>query len=191
MSGEDSSFHKHATATGTANEGQTEEQEEEEIISSSHDFQPYTFTFPTWCEHCGDFIWGFYKQGLNCNECGIPVHHRCYEQVFLFCGNPPKGSYTLLEHSSSIFCNVIGQNMVNRMHRSMHGFVLKKTTTWKSLVIASPSLLYLRLRWTTILKQMAYHRTSETLSMLSCTSQYCLSLIRLQIWSFSLVGCHI
>ena len=129
MSGEDSSFHKHATATGTANEGQTEEQEEEEIISSSHDFQPYTFTFPTWCEHCGDFIWGFYKQGLNCNECGIPVHHRCYEQVFLFCGNPPKGSYTLLEHSSSIFCNVIGQNMVNRMHRSMHGFVLKKTTT--------------------------------------------------------------
>ena len=156
MSGEDSSLYRHATAAETANEGQTEE--EEEIISSSHDFQPYTFTFPTWCEHCGDFIWGFYKQGLKCNECWIPVHHRCYEQVFLFCGNPPKGScyeqvfmfcgnppkgscyeqvfifcgnlpkgsYTLLEHSSSIFCNVIGQNVVNRMHRSMHGFVLKK-----------------------------------------------------------------
>ena len=43
----------------------------------------------------------------------------------------------------------------------------------------------------TILKQMACHRTSKTLSMLSCTSQYCFSLIRLQIWIFSLVGCHI
>ena len=92
MSGEDSSLHKRATAAGTATEGQTEEQEEE-IVSSSHDFQPYTFKVPTWCEHCGDLIWGCYKQGLKCHECGVPVHHRCHEQVFMFCGTPPKGSY--------------------------------------------------------------------------------------------------
>lgn len=31
-----------------------------------HSFQPCSHTQPTWCDLCGDFIWGLYKQSLRC-----------------------------------------------------------------------------------------------------------------------------
>lgn len=31
-----------------------------------HDFQPYSYTHLTWCDLCGEFIWGLYKQSLRC-----------------------------------------------------------------------------------------------------------------------------
>lgn len=31
-----------------------------------HDFQPYSYTHLTWCDLCGEFIWGVYKQSLRC-----------------------------------------------------------------------------------------------------------------------------
>ncbi|TNN83991.1 Ras association domain-containing protein 1 [Liparis tanakae] len=31
-----------------------------------HDFQPCSHAQPTWCDLCGDFIWGLYKQSLRC-----------------------------------------------------------------------------------------------------------------------------
>ncbi|RXM95665.1 Nitrogen permease regulator 2-like protein [Acipenser ruthenus] len=33
-----------------------------------HDFQPCTHAQPTWCDLCGDFIWGLYKQSLRCTH---------------------------------------------------------------------------------------------------------------------------
>lgn len=33
-----------------------------------HDFQPYNHTYLTWCDLCGEFIWGLYKQSLRCNS---------------------------------------------------------------------------------------------------------------------------
>lgn len=32
-----------------------------------HDFQPYGRTHLTWCDLCGEFIWGLYKQSLRCS----------------------------------------------------------------------------------------------------------------------------
>lgn len=32
-----------------------------------HDFQPYGRTQLTWCDLCGEFIWGLYKQSLRCS----------------------------------------------------------------------------------------------------------------------------
>jgi len=31
-----------------------------------HDFQPYSHSHLTWCDLCGEFIWGVYKQRLRC-----------------------------------------------------------------------------------------------------------------------------
>ncbi|XP_071018439.1 ras association domain-containing protein 1-like [Oncorhynchus clarkii lewisi] len=31
-----------------------------------HDFQPCSYTQITWCDLCGEFIWGLYKQSLSC-----------------------------------------------------------------------------------------------------------------------------
>lgn len=33
-----------------------------------HDFQPCSQAQPTWCDLCGDFIWGLYKQSLRCTS---------------------------------------------------------------------------------------------------------------------------
>lgn len=37
-----------------------------EEAGEGHDFQPCSHTQPTWCDLCGDFIWGLYKQSLRC-----------------------------------------------------------------------------------------------------------------------------
>lgn len=33
-----------------------------------HNFQPCSQAQPTWCDLCGDFIWGLYKQSLRCTS---------------------------------------------------------------------------------------------------------------------------
>lgn len=41
-----------------------------EETGEGHDFQPCSHAQPTWCDLCGDFIWGVYKQSLRCaSEC--------------------------------------------------------------------------------------------------------------------------
>lgn len=36
--------------------------------AKGHDFQAHQLSHPTWCDECGDFIWGAYKQCLKCNS---------------------------------------------------------------------------------------------------------------------------
>lgn len=33
-----------------------------------HDFQPSSHTNLTWCDLCGEFIWGLYKPNLRCTS---------------------------------------------------------------------------------------------------------------------------
>uniref|UniRef100_A0A8C8DQE5 Ras association domain family member 1 n=1 Tax=Oryzias sinensis TaxID=183150 RepID=A0A8C8DQE5_9TELE len=35
-------------------------------VGEGHNFQPCSHAQPTWCDLCGDFIWGLYKQSLQC-----------------------------------------------------------------------------------------------------------------------------
>ncbi|KAM6980762.1 signal transducer and activator of transcription 3-like [Aplochiton taeniatus] len=50
-----------------------------------HDFQPCSHTQLTWCDLCGDFIWGLYKQSLRCANCGYTCHYRCQNLIQLDC----------------------------------------------------------------------------------------------------------
>ncbi|KAJ8394870.1 hypothetical protein AAFF_G00042250 [Aldrovandia affinis] len=52
-----------------------------------HDFQPCTHTQPTWCDLCGDFIWGLYKQSLRCASCRFTCHYRCRALIQLDCSS--------------------------------------------------------------------------------------------------------
>lgn len=45
-----------------------------EETGEGHDFHPCSHAQPTWCDLCGDFIWGVYKQSLRCaSECWISL----------------------------------------------------------------------------------------------------------------------
>ena len=37
-------------------------------IGTGHHFQILQLNSPTWCDKCGDFIWGMYKQCLQCDS---------------------------------------------------------------------------------------------------------------------------
>lgn len=52
-----------------------------------HDFQTFRQTHPTWCDLCGDFIWGLYKQqkSLRCSKCSYTCHQRCRPFIQLDC----------------------------------------------------------------------------------------------------------
>uniref|UniRef100_A0A3Q3IJ14 Phorbol-ester/DAG-type domain-containing protein n=1 Tax=Monopterus albus TaxID=43700 RepID=A0A3Q3IJ14_MONAL len=47
-------------------------------LGEGHNFQPCSHTQPTWCDLCGDFIWGLYKQSLRCvSELDYLGHLHC------------------------------------------------------------------------------------------------------------------
>ncbi|XP_039972233.1 ras association domain-containing protein 1 isoform X2 [Xiphias gladius] len=50
-----------------------------------HDFRPYSHTHLTWCDLCGEFIWGLYKQSLRCANCSYTCHYRCRPFIQLNC----------------------------------------------------------------------------------------------------------
>nr|XP_033782097.1 ras association domain-containing protein 1 isoform X1 [Geotrypetes seraphini] len=53
-----------------------------------HRFQPCTHTRQTWCDLCGDFIWGIYKKSLRCIHCKFTCHYRCRALIQLDCIGP-------------------------------------------------------------------------------------------------------
>ncbi|XP_066553621.1 ras association domain-containing protein 1 isoform X1 [Amia ocellicauda] len=56
-------------------------------VGEGHDFQPCTHAQPTWCDLCGDFIWGLYKQSLRCSNCRFTCHYRCRALIQLDCSS--------------------------------------------------------------------------------------------------------
>ncbi|KAK6055209.1 phorbol esters/diacylglycerol binding domain protein, partial [Cooperia oncophora] len=53
--------------------------------ADSHRFVSINLVHPTWCDKCGDFIWGLLKQASKCENCNYTCHSRCQELVTLEC----------------------------------------------------------------------------------------------------------
>uniref|UniRef100_A0A914UWT7 Phorbol-ester/DAG-type domain-containing protein n=1 Tax=Plectus sambesii TaxID=2011161 RepID=A0A914UWT7_9BILA len=50
-----------------------------------HTFEQLHLVHPTWCDKCGDFIWGFLKQAVRCENCNYTCHYKCRLLVTLDC----------------------------------------------------------------------------------------------------------
>uniref|UniRef100_UPI00398F0B96 ras association domain-containing protein 1 isoform X2 n=1 Tax=Pristiophorus japonicus TaxID=55135 RepID=UPI00398F0B96 len=68
-----------------------------ETPGEGHDFSPCTQTQPSWCDLCGDFIWGLYKQSLQCANCRFRCHYRCRPLIQLDCNRPKAKTSDLVD----------------------------------------------------------------------------------------------
>ncbi|RMC00035.1 hypothetical protein DUI87_23444 [Hirundo rustica rustica] len=56
---------------------------------AGHRFEPRRRGLHTWCDLCGDFVWGGGRKSLQCRHCSFTCHYRCRALVRLDCSGPP------------------------------------------------------------------------------------------------------
>lgn len=63
-------------------------------IVNKHRFIARFFKQPVFCGHCKEFMWGFGKQGYECETCGLVLHKKCHTLTVSTCPGAVSGETT-------------------------------------------------------------------------------------------------
>lgn len=53
----------------------------DEIVVRPHGLVVHSYKVPTFCDYCGEMLFGLVRQGLKCEGCGLNYHKRCVIKV--------------------------------------------------------------------------------------------------------------
>lgn len=53
------------------------QQPSDSVLRRPHSLTAVTYKFPTFCDFCGEMLYGLIRQGLRCNGCRLNFHKRC------------------------------------------------------------------------------------------------------------------
>jgi len=59
----------------------TEPPANDEVEIRPHSLLVHSYKSPTFCDHCGEMLFGLVRQGLKCEGCGLNFHKRCAYRI--------------------------------------------------------------------------------------------------------------
>ncbi|VVC37543.1 Hypothetical protein CINCED_3A014345 [Cinara cedri] len=81
--------------------GQLLSEEDESVVIKTHTLVVHSYKTPTFCDYCGQMLFGIVRQGLKCSGCNLNFHKRCVVKLHNDCGNT-KYKYKNKTNSSNL-----------------------------------------------------------------------------------------
>ena len=63
---------------------------DDDIEIKPHSLMVHSYKTPTFCNFCGEMLFGMFKQGLKCENCGLNFHKRCVFKIPNDCSHSRK-----------------------------------------------------------------------------------------------------
>lgn len=74
---------------------------DEDVEIRPHSLLIHSYKTPTFCDFCGEMLFGMFKQGLKCELCGLNYHKRCVFKIPNDCSHRKKRRNSFSDSSNS------------------------------------------------------------------------------------------
>ncbi|XP_031555921.1 serine/threonine-protein kinase D3-like [Actinia tenebrosa] len=104
---------------------------EDETIARSHQFTVHSYKAPSFCDFCGQMLYGLVRQGLKCEGCGGNYHKRCAYRIRNNCSDSRHRNstqYGALQVSPAMDLHT--PNLLQGMNSWNEGQIPGRRATW-------------------------------------------------------------